>query len=224
MFGRFTYRAIEWRLNFGNRYSSLGDHRGRNALPPNRICDSPEPNGARVKQFTEAGKQCPKARHNTVNKTLQLSDSFCVGECLALELECRPGPALARRVLHTRGPVELAGLTTRQQFAEPFSMQRADNDRWQWPHLADTECGGGRWALLGCALLPHNTLGWWPSWGTNQPGSARGSGAPDPPTRLRYLPLPPAALSEHRTRAGGMTAQGAARHASAGPRSGAVTL
>ena len=25
-FGKFTHRAIEWRLNFGNRSSSLGDH------------------------------------------------------------------------------------------------------------------------------------------------------------------------------------------------------
>ena len=32
MFGYFTYRAIEWRLNFGNRSSSLGDNGGGRIL------------------------------------------------------------------------------------------------------------------------------------------------------------------------------------------------
>ena len=48
MFGKFTFRAIEWRLSFGNRSSSLGDHRGGDTPLPNRMCDSTEPNGARV--------------------------------------------------------------------------------------------------------------------------------------------------------------------------------
>ena len=32
--GKFTYRAIEWRLSFGNRSSSLVDYRGANTPPP----------------------------------------------------------------------------------------------------------------------------------------------------------------------------------------------
>ena len=38
MLGKFTHRAIEWRLNFGNKPNSLGDH----------MCDSPDLNGARA--------------------------------------------------------------------------------------------------------------------------------------------------------------------------------
>ena len=46
-FGKFAYRAIEWRLNLGNMPSSLVDQRGRYHLR-NRICNSPDPNAARV--------------------------------------------------------------------------------------------------------------------------------------------------------------------------------
>ena len=42
--------AIEWRLKFGNRSSSLGDLRGAFAPPPpSRTCYYPDPSGARVK-------------------------------------------------------------------------------------------------------------------------------------------------------------------------------
>ena len=34
LYGKFTYRAIEWRLKFGNRSSSLGDLRGSLCHPP----------------------------------------------------------------------------------------------------------------------------------------------------------------------------------------------
>ena len=34
MFQKDTYKAIEWRLNFGNRSNSLGDHKGGRYVPP----------------------------------------------------------------------------------------------------------------------------------------------------------------------------------------------
>ena len=52
IFGKFTYSDIEWRLNFGNRSSSLRDHRGGDTP-----CDSPELNGARVEIETWSGCQ-----------------------------------------------------------------------------------------------------------------------------------------------------------------------
>ena len=43
-------RAIEWRLNFENRFSSLGDHgEGLIHRRSPTACDSPDPNGMRVK-------------------------------------------------------------------------------------------------------------------------------------------------------------------------------
>ena len=33
LYGKFTNRTIEWRLNFGNQLSSLGDHGGRRYAP-----------------------------------------------------------------------------------------------------------------------------------------------------------------------------------------------
>ena len=48
LYGQFTYRAIEWRLKFGNRPSSLEDLRGT-------LCPPPPPAG-RVTNQTPAGR------------------------------------------------------------------------------------------------------------------------------------------------------------------------
>ena len=37
LYGRFTYRAIEWRLKFGNQSSSLGDLRAFGPPPAGRV-------------------------------------------------------------------------------------------------------------------------------------------------------------------------------------------
>ena len=49
VFGKFTYRVIQLRLNLGNRTSNLGDHRGGAIRPPpSRMCNSPDSNGTRL--------------------------------------------------------------------------------------------------------------------------------------------------------------------------------
>ena len=73
MFGKFTYRAIEWCWNFGNRPSSLGDHSP--PPPPTEGVNRQTPTGRELRRLISrrlpssvanytVREFCPSSQHN----------------------------------------------------------------------------------------------------------------------------------------------------------------